>query len=125
MPEMEYAGREAAVLAVDARAQQADQEIGILKAPPDIVAVEAVHAIQIRAPDREVARSCAPPILWTDFAYRSEPRLQQGRKPIDVATKARAARFHEGPELRFERLAQDPVGQPLRHQHAVADDKPA
>ena len=104
MPEVQHAGREPAVLALDAGAQQTDQQIGILEPPADIAGVEAIDPIEVGAPDRQVAGSRAPPILRTNLSHRSEPRLHQRRNPIDVAIEARATGVGKAPQFRLEVL---------------------
>ena len=56
MPQMQHAGREGAVLAPHAGVQQPDQQIGILLAPAAEARIEAIDAVEIGAPDREIAR---------------------------------------------------------------------
>src|ERR1700722_16757789 len=53
VPQMQHAGRHAAVLAADARAHQADEQVGILATPAHVRTFEAVDSDKVRAPDAE------------------------------------------------------------------------
>ena len=55
MPEMDHAGSKQPVLASNTSVQQAHNDIGIFLAPAAIVGVESIDAIEVGAPDGEVA----------------------------------------------------------------------
>ena len=57
MPQVQHRSGKCSVLATNAGMQQPDQQIGILLAPAAEGGVEAVDALEIGAPYREVAGS--------------------------------------------------------------------
>ena len=68
---MQDAGGESAVLAPHAGAQQAHDDIGILLAPAAIFRVEAIDAIEIPTPDRQIAGARALPGVLPQAAQRA------------------------------------------------------
>src|SRR5262249_18751593 len=72
IPQMEDAGREISVLATYAAAEQPDHEVGILEPPASIGRIEAIHPVEVAAPDREIAGTRAPPRVRSQSAQRAE-----------------------------------------------------
>src|ERR1044072_6011223 len=77
MPQVKYAGRKAAVLALDARVDEADGEIGILQSPAVVARVKPIDAVEIGACDRKIAGARTFPALRLRFAQGPE---RQGRR---------------------------------------------
>src|SRR5262249_45346438 len=59
VPQVNDPGGEAPVLATQAAAQQADEQVGILAPPAAETGIEAVDALEVGTPDREIAGACA------------------------------------------------------------------
>ena len=126
MPQMEHAGREAAVLAMHARADHADDDIGILQSPAGKGGVETIDPIEICAEEREVAAARALPRGSRRLRSAPSGRLNSGSRRL---TSPRARRA--GPGCRSSRFpARDVLRricsrQSARQQHAVAGDETA
>src|SRR5712691_4616217 len=125
MPEMQHAGRETAVLAQHAAADQAYEDVGILATPAREGGVETVDLVEVAAPERHVAAARAAPALGTELAQAVEPQIEQRREAIDVAARALGDPVGKTPMLGLEPFDQDALGQLARQQDAVAGDEPA
>src|SRR4051794_21894993 len=76
VPQMQHAGRKRAVLASNTGMQEPDQQIRILQAPAAERAVKSVDAIEVAAPDREIAGARALPSSAAQLAQRAERQPQ-------------------------------------------------
>ena len=125
MPQVQHARRIGAVLAADASVQEPHQQIGVLLAPAAEACIEAVDAIEVGAPDREIAGARALPGPWPELAQRTERQLQHRREPIESALHSRADPVRQSEDFDLGALAQHRFGHALRQERAVAGDKPA
>ena len=105
--------------------QQANQQIQVLAAPSAETGVEAIDPINIRAPDRKIAGTRAPPMSSPELSQGSERQPQHARKPVDATALAVAQPAGEVPRFRVQPLAQHGSGQCRRKEHAVPGDEPS
>src|SRR2546421_4691578 len=86
VPEMQHASREAPVLALDAAADHANDEIGVLQPPADEKHFEGINAIEVATEERKVAAAHAFPFVRESLAQARKRQAHQRQKAIDVAT---------------------------------------
>ena len=96
---MQHAGRETAVLAPAAAADQPHREIGIVRPPAD-ESLPAVHALEVGAPDREIAGAHAFPACVSSLRSGPSGSVISGVRRL--ISRAAAGRIRERPCLRLE-----------------------
>ena len=106
--------------------QQAHDDVGILLAPAAVVGVEAVDAVEIGAPDREIAGARAAPGASAQPAQRPERQMQQRRQPVDAAAQAFAPANAPKLQLSGVSFSRSTLRRQFRRQqNAVAGDEAA
>src|SRR5215467_1858849 len=125
MPQMQHAGREAAVLAQHAGADHADEDVGVLAAPTAERRIEAVDLVEIGAPERHVAAARATPAARAEIAQIAERQAEQRLQPVDPAPGALGDPAGKAPLLGLEAVVQDALRQFARQQNPIAGDEPA
>src|SRR2546423_2767142 len=123
VPEMQHAGREAPILALDAAADHADDDVGILQTPADEGGFKSVDSIEIGAEEGEIPTAHAVPLIRETLAQRSKRQAQQRQQAIDVAACAFHGPSAKTPAFGFEISCENAFRQPLRQQHAIAANK--
>src|SRR2546421_4642891 len=100
MPKMQHAGRKCPILAAHAGMQESDQQIGILQTPAAEYAVESIDAIEVAAPDRQIAGARALPIPAAQLAQWAERQPQRREQPVDFAALPPRHQIAQRPGLR-------------------------
>src|SRR5579862_1019541 len=125
MPQMQDAGRHAAVPAPHAGTHQAHQQIGIFPAPTGEGALKAIDGDKVRTPDAEIAALRAAPIAPAQLAQRPERQREERRKTLDLFGTPSPPPIGKAPAFRLEFYFQDSLRKRWRQQQPVAGHEPA
>ena len=125
MPQMQHDAAESSGLAADPGADQAQGEIGIFQPVPDIGFVEAVDAVDVGAPDRQVAGLHLAPVAGAAVAHQVAGQAEQLEGPVGGGQQGMAepggpARPAPAPRIPHHRLGVAPLDEA-----AGAGDEPA
>src|SRR4051812_16395386 len=124
MPQVQNGGCERAIFFAHACMKETHQQIGILFAPTAERVIEAIDTIEIGAPDREIARPRALPLLRAQLAERTERQAQHGCQAIETTTEPLNEPRAKRPLLGLQTVAQSLLRQRWRQQRAIAGDEP-
>src|SRR5712671_4744751 len=125
MPQMQDAGCEPAILAAHAGPDEADEQVGVLPAPAAKRAVEAVHLLEIRPPERHVAAARPAPATRGQLAHSAKRQVRQRREAIELTARALYQPARKPPRFGHKPLMKNAVRQIRRQQNARTSDEPA
>ena len=109
---MQHAGREKAVLAAHAGMRISRTKRSESSRPQPLKAASKPStAIEIAAPDRQIAGARAAPAREPQLAQRSERQRISGASAVDAAARALRDPVAIAPVFRLEPVAQDALGQ--------------
>src|SRR5262249_21459757 len=100
MPQVNDAGGKTAVLAARTTMYEPNEQVGIFTTPTVKACVEAVDALEIATPNREIAGTCTAPPRGTELAQSPERDRQHRSKSIGVASHRMPDPFCRCPRFR-------------------------